>query len=160
MTTPIPSNSITAFRQTTAPVGWTKLTIYDDISIRLSSTGGTAVTDRQSFTTVFSVRTIRGNNASVYTVSPATAGFAPHSHPFTRGGTSVAAGLVSPAPAPTVSIRSFASPTTVTSNPAGGGGAHTHAYTGDYFADATWNGINDEIDFSVQYVDLIIAQRD
>ena len=64
---PMGSGTITAFQQTTAPTGWTKVTTYNDAGFRVVSGTASAVTGATAFSTVFA-QTTTG------TMTPATTG--------------------------------------------------------------------------------------
>lgn len=160
MTTPIPSNSITAFNQTNAPVGWTKLTTHNDIAIRIvSSGGGAAVTNRQSFSTVFANRNIPGTFISSYIINPAVPpGAGAHTHAYWTAPSATAMGPSSLSPAqPARAWSPAGSPASI--SPAGSSSPHTHSTSHTASAPSVWSDTDNNLDFRINYVDVIIAQR-
>jgi hypothetical protein len=125
------TSSITTFQQTAAPTSWTKITTVNDATLRVvsgtASSGGTT-----AFTTVFTSRSVTG---SVDTATLAVANIPAHTHPNATSARNYTGGP-----------GSGITPTTIT-GPAGGGGGHTHPFT----------GINQ--DFAVLYVDIILASK-
>lgn len=159
MTTPIPSNSITAFNQTNAPVGWTKLTNHNDIAIRIvPSAGGASVTNRQSFSTVFANRNIAGSFNSNYSINPAVPpGAGPHTHTITAAPSATSMGPSSTSPVQPA--RAWSPLGSATVSPAGGGSPHTHSATPASSGPSVWSDTDNNIDFRINYIDVIIAQR-
>lgn len=136
------------FRQTAAPVGWTKSTTYNDVALRLISgtitDGGTT-----AFTSVFAARTI------------ATANLPSHSHTFS--GTTSTNGAhthtVSAAISTIDNNASVSNGTTFSSVndlTTSSNGDHTHTYSGT----TSSVGSGTAMDFAVQYADVIIAFKD
>lgn len=160
MSDPIPSNSITAFKQSSAPVGWTKLTTLDDHAIRINSSGaGSAVSNRTPFSTIFSNREIVGTYNSTGTINPATiSGVAPHTHPY-RYGAAYTAGSSSLTPSTPTRLSLTRAATSVGS--AGSNSPHTHTVSPSSSGTSPWTGVVGEnsIDFAINYIDVIIAQR-
>lgn len=162
----IPSSSITKFFMATPPVGWTKLTAgVDDCALRVTAStvtgGGT-----NPFTTAFTSKTASGvRNLTIATDNSIT-GAASHTHAasarYTAGPASKASGptYVKPPtlPAPTQTIHTWpgfhgmSSTTTV-----GGGGGHTHSMSTPAALNSPITGAT--INFSVNYVDVILGQR-
>jgi hypothetical protein len=159
----IPSGSICKFQQTTAPTLWTKLTSYNDYALRVTSgtvgTGGT-----RAFSAVFAnqVSTAGGTLGVVTaTVNPAVGGTVAHQHIGSQ--VNLGAYVYDPAPAtvpsPTVAFGTSGAlpgPTTAV----GGGTAHNHGIT----VPATYTSpsplsASTNADFSIKYVDMILAQR-
>jgi hypothetical protein len=130
----IPSGTLMLFQQTSAPTGWTKQTTHNNKALRVvtgtASSGG--VTD---FTTIFQSRTIGG---TVGDTTLSSAQIASHNHSITYH--SAGTGAV-------VARGTGGSLGSTNTANTGGGGAHTHSFTGN------------ALDFSVQYVDLIIASK-
>jgi hypothetical protein len=164
MATSIPSASICKFQQTSAPTGWTKITSYNDYAIRITSstasTGGT-----RNFTTVFANQapTAGGTMGAVsgVVVNPANAGAVSHAHPgFTLApAPTIAYDPLSPSPSWPAAIGvGGAFPPTTTS--AGGGVAHNHTISvpGPFSSPSALTA-GPGADFSINYVDMIIAQR-
>lgn len=161
----IPTGSICKFQQTNAPINWTKITAYNDYSLRVTndvtSAGGT-----RNFTTVFSNQSpTSGGTLGVVsaTISAAAAGTVSHTHSSTD------AVLQSPSPTSykvdplgavvsTSTLIGSSGTNPGSSSSVGGGGTHSHSisvpstYTSPSPLSAT-------ADFSIKYVDMIIAQR-
>ena len=132
-----PSGTVMLFVQTSAPTGWTKSTAHNNKALRVvsgtASSGGSV-----AFTTAFASQSASGT-VSAHTL--ATTEIPSHTHTFpTRGGTQPSA--------PTPLGFAWNAVFTMTSNATGGGGSHTHGFTGS------------TINLAVQYVDVIIATRD
>jgi plastocyanin len=163
ITTPsIPTGTICKFQQTTAPTLWTKLTSYNDYALRVTSgtvsTGGT-----RAFSAVFAnqVSTAGGTLGTVTaSVDPAVGGTVAHQHIGVQ--VNLGAYVYDPAaltvPSPSVAFGTAGAlpgPTTA----AGGGVAHNHSIT----VPATYNSPTPlsatNADFSIKYVDMILAQR-
>lgn len=138
------SGTLMLFQQTTAPTGWIKQTTHNNKALRVVS-GSASSGGSTTFTSVFTSRTPAGTVAN-HTLT--TAQIPAHSH----------------------QVSSFSSYLTDNNTPesgqwvdwgnnpnaiggalfsfdAGGGEAHSHGFTGT------------EMDFAVQYVDLIIASK-
>jgi hypothetical protein len=136
----IAAGSLMMFQQTNAPVNWTKQTTHNDKSLRVvsgtASSGGTS-----AFTTVFASRTVPGTMGDTTLTTPQIPS---HVHGYSTGTINRQASL-------NPQLRPF-SKVTVTpalnTDPAGGGGTHNHPFTAS------------NMDFAVQYVDVIIAQKD
>jgi chemotaxis response regulator CheB len=124
-------------QQTSAPTGWTKGATHNDKAIRIVtgtvSTGGT-----NAFSTVFASHTPTAPASGAAPLSTAQNG----SHTHSR--TSVAT-VTNTTPA-SLSSGTTAGPTISTGN-AGGGGGHTHSFTGV------------ANNFAVQFVDVIIITK-
>jgi hypothetical protein len=165
ITTPsIPTGTICKFQQTTAPTLWTKLTSYNDYALRVTSgtvsTGGT-----RAFSAVFANQapTAGGTLGAVTGVSinPAVGGTVAHQHIGVQ--VNLGAYVYDPAaltvPSPSVAFGTAGAlpgPTTA----AGGGTAHNHGIT----VPATYTSpsplsASTNADFSIKYVDMILAQR-
>lgn len=157
----IPSTSITKFQQTNAPVGWTKITTYNDCALRVTSgtasTGGT-----RNFTSVLkdlspTISTTVGTISSIV-VNPAVADTKAHTH---QGIISPPGGNYTFEPvfgASSTSIifgagGAFPGPTTAT----GGGAAHNHPNV-TLTSPAPFVKFGSAY-FAITYVDMIIAQR-
>jgi hypothetical protein len=156
-TKPFVTGTSMLFRQTAAPTGWTKVTTYNDYALRIvsgaASTGGSV-----AFTTAFASQSVSGSIANT------TAG-------GTNGSTTLGTGEM-PSHTHTLSGEvQFGSGTsskpgtgetgqpavTFTTNSTGGGGSHTHSFTGTAHNHSfTGTAIN----LAVQYVDVIIANID
>jgi microcystin-dependent protein len=121
------------FAQTSAPTGWTKSTTHDNKALRVvngtASSGGTV-----AFTSAFTSQSVSG---TVGATTLTTAQIPAHTHTFNgsnTGGDTGFTGSGNLAP--------------VASSSTGGGGSHTHSFTGT------------AINLAVQYVDVIIATKD
>lgn len=157
-TKPFVTGTSMLFRQTAAPTGWTKVTTYNDYALRIvsgaASTGGSV-----AFTTAFASQSVSGSIANT------TAG-------GTVGSTTLSTGEM-PSHTHTITIQDlYSSPsssypakgengqptaTSVASNATGGGGSHTHSFSGTAHNHSfTGTAIN----LAVQYVDVIIANID
>jgi hypothetical protein len=138
------------FRQTAAPVGWTKDTTYTDAALRVTSgTISQQSTSGKEFSTLFAARTI------------STANLPSHSHTFsgTTSGQSVDHAHTLPFGLSTGggengsnsgSVGSGSELTTGTSSD------HTHTYSGT----TSSVGSGTAMSFDVNFVDCIIATRD
>lgn len=128
------SGTAMLFQQTTAPTGWTKSTTHNDKALRIvSGTAGTGGT--VAFTSAFTSQSASG---TVGNTTLSTAQIPSHSHTLSTGlnvGTGIRKG------------DTFEG-TTPSTNSTGGGGSHTHSFTGS------------SIDLAVSYVDVIIATKD
>jgi hypothetical protein len=130
----IASGSIMIFAQTSAPAGWTKLTSHNDKALRIVS-GAAGSGGSTAFSTVFSARTISIANMPSHNHAVTDPG---HSHTYDHynyytggaSGTSVWLGNVPQATAASTTGISIQN-----------------------------NGSGAAMDFSVQYVDVILAQR-
>lgn len=125
------------FVQSSAPVGWTKLTTDDNKALRIVS--GTAGTGGSvAFTTAFSSQAISG---TVDGHALTTSEIPSHTHSYTAAG-----GVIGVAAGTNYNV--MWSPGGSTTGAAGSGAAHTHGLT------AT------ALNLAVQYVDAIIAVKD
>ena len=145
-----PSGTKMLFQQTAAPTGWTKDTTHDNKALRVvSGTAGSGGT--MDFTSAFTSRTLTGSTGSTTaggTVGNTTLTIAQipsHAHNFQVGG-SGSGYLVNTAGGSSAFGTSFE----------GGGQPHTHTFTGTSHNHTV--GIIG--DFTVKYVDLIIATKD
>ena len=130
-----PSGTRMLFQQTAAPTGWTKDATHNDKALRVVS-GSVVNGGSVAFTTAFASKAVAGTVDS-HTL---TSGEMPsHVH----GGMG---GLSATSSGGTVSGLNTGSSVATTS--AGGGGGHTHPFTGT------------AINMAVAYVDLIIATKD
>jgi hypothetical protein len=124
------------FQQSTAPTGWTKVTTYDDVALRVvsgtASTGGSV-----AFSTAFASKPITG---SVDATTLSTSEIPSHTHTAGNSGFLSAAKTGS-------TYRNTATGSVAT-GATGGGGSHSHGFTGG------------SINLAVQYVDVIIASKD
>lgn len=132
------SGTVMLFQQTAAPTGWTKSTGTDNAAIRLvSGTVGSGGTE--DFTAAFASQAAGGTVASTTLTTPQIPS---HTHRATR----FKGGPYSPTTGP-YERGNFPDiggpPTTAT----GGGGSHTHSFTGS------------SINLAVKYVDVIVATK-
>jgi hypothetical protein len=152
-----PTGTALLFQQTAAPVGWTKSTTHNDKALRVvsgtASNGGSTV-----FSTVFASKTPSGSvsiSASTGAYTIATADMPSHNHEMAYGSENL--GLGWGQGSTSSSWRQSFNPNTYPrplTSPTGGGGGHSHSVTGS----GTFTG--SALDFSVQYVDTIIATKD
>lgn len=132
-----PAGTRMSFQQTAAPTGWTKDTTHNNKALRLTSgavsSGGTV-----DFSTAFSSRGVAG------TVGETTLSIAQmpiHNHQISHEAGNPGGSLVQ------WYQGTNNTPTTQYTDNTGGGGSHSHTFTGV------------AIDMTVQYVDFIIAQK-
>lgn len=163
----IPSTSITLFRNTTPPTGWTKVTTYNDYALRISTgtvgTGG-SLGFSSVFTSIIPTGIIGTAQAVVGDVTLDTTMIPSHSHTGSRQTSPTAfpnAGAITNSPGPI--NRGFISPPgialgTYTSVNAGGGLSHTHVQP--MTMDSGSPGFTGSaLPMAVKYVDCILAQR-
>jgi hypothetical protein len=124
------------FQQTAAPTGWTKITTFNNAALRVvngaASSGGSV-----AFTSAFSSQAVAGTvGATTLTIDQ----IPNHSHGL-PGYVSIDGGgsFGNPLGSSNIYSSTFG---------AGGGGSHTHSFTGT------------AINLAVQYVDIIIASKD
>lgn len=145
----VPQNSVSVFYQASAPTGWTKSTTHNDKALRVVNGTGGGSGGTSSFTTVFpnSLRPVAVPSVpmtgTVGNTTLTTPQLPSHTHPnggfvgLTPGGGDVgaAAGWTRSAPA---------------TGGEGGGGAHSHPWSGTASFSAN-------IDLRVQYIDVIVC---
>lgn len=153
----IPSGTKMLFRQTSAPTGWTKDTTYNNAAVRIvSGTVSQQTTAGNEFTTLLTSRTIAQANLPSYTL-PETLSVA--SHGTHTHGVSVKAafgvdlGSTGSYSVLLTSSSTLGTATTVTSD---AGGSASHSIAGS----VTSGGSGTALNFDVNYVDVIIAQKD
>lgn len=133
---PFPAGTAMLFIQTAAPTGWTKSTTHNNKALRIvsgaASSGGTV-----AFTTAFAAQSVAG---TVGGTTLTTTQIPSHTHTQGFVATLQAASTCGGSPAATA--------TPSNTGATGGGGSHTHSFTGT------------AIDLAVQYVDAIIATKD
>lgn len=145
----VPQNSVSVFFQSSAPTGWTKSISHNDKTLRVVNGSGGGSGGSSSFTSVFpnSLRPISvasvpmSGTVGNHTLS--TPQLPSHSHP--NGGfvgLSPGGGDVGSAAGWTRS-----SPST---GAEGGGGAHSHPWSGSA-------SFSSSIDLRVQYIDVIVC---
>lgn len=128
-----PTGTVMLFVQTAAPAGWTKSVAHDNKALRVVS-GAAATGGALAFTTAFANRAVGG---AVGDTTLSTAQIPSHTHTVRGGGV----GTTDPY------AGGFNGAATFDSGAAGGGGSHTHSFSGT------------AIDMAVQYVDVIIATK-
>lgn len=161
-TAPVPefaSGTLAVFQQTAAPTGWTKQLTHNNKAFRCvtgtCSSGGSA-----AFTTAFQSQTPSGT-VSVTSVS-GSAGSTTLSNPQIPSHSHSLDTVVGDNGAPTYKLYlrpinpQAPSPITATGGQ-GGGGSHAHPFS---FSSGSGSFSGSAINLAVQYVDLIIAQKD
>ena len=134
----ISSGTLMIFQQTNAPVSWAKSTTDDDSTLRVVS-GTAAPGGTSAFTTVFASRSVP---ETVGDTTLATTQIPSHTHTYSVPPSS---GTFSSNNPPFSFSTMVAYNSNVNSGPTGGSGAHTHPFSGP------------NMDFAVQYIDVIIA---
>lgn len=155
----ISSGSKTVFRQSTALVGWTKITTHNDCLLRIVS-GTASFGGSTAASSIFTSYSVSGS-VSLAT-SPSTVGdttlsstqIPAHSH--TAYFTNVTAPAVRKLGAGNNTISSPLA--TFQTDPAGGGGTHTHSLSVSMSSPGFSS--SDTKNFSVKYIDVILASRD
>ena len=148
----IPAGTVTLFQQTTAPVGWTKLTVHDNKALRLI-TGTAGSGGSVAFTTVFTNQapTITTNTLAGAATTLTGAQLPIHTHLVQTAAGQTWANLSSGVPVlPSTYGAPVPGATTTTSAATGGGTAHTHTITAP---------TSPTVVLAVQYVDLILVQK-
>ncbi len=128
------------FQQTSAPTGWTKQTTHDNKALRVV-TGAVSPGGTFSFSSVFTDRTFGGTVGNTTLSTPQIP-----SHTHTIGDFNQTGSYFGFAEGPPQTVNSLF-PGPGQSGATGGGGSHSHPFTGDV------------ISFAVQYVDLIICSK-
>jgi hypothetical protein len=136
----IPAGATVVFNQANAPTGFTKITLYNDYTLRVVSGTGGATGGAVDFTTAFppAANTTIPVTATVNNLTLTTPQIASHNHPGGGYAPGNDAGPSSPGDRNTVT------------GPTGGDNTHTHP------APAASTSIN----VRVKYVDVILATRD
>jgi hypothetical protein len=136
-TSAIPAGTVMLFWQANAPTGWTKITSQNDKAFRVVSGTGGGTGGSVAFETAFQAHSPSGTtNAIALTVAQMPA------HHHTGAVNSPVAGLQGGA-------QGYVGSTgTVNSAQMGGGGTHSHAFTG--------NSIN----LDVSYINIILCSKD
>jgi hypothetical protein len=164
------SGTVSIFRQSVAPINWTKITAYNDYTIRIvtgtPSTGGSFGFINQVFTSsntssVFSSQT---GTFIITSVSLAPSGIPTpyHEHSLsTRSnpGSYEPGVWASAASGYTVGTSGYS---TKTSGSAGSGVGHTHPFIPNYGSPSQipqGSFVMSTSSFAIQYVDVIMAQR-
>jgi len=164
---PFPSGTRLVFQQTTAPVGWTKVTTDNNKALRLvNGTVGSGGT--QPFTTAFATKAVSGSVSGSVAAHTLTVSQIPaHNHQW-YDGTGSGSGANSTIDfffgTPTSSFNSSGAASGFTGDPdynsyytggvrnLGAASSHNHGWSGTFTGTA--------IDMTVQYVDVIIASKD
>ena len=137
----IPSGSVMLFRQTNAPVGFTKLLTDDDSTLRVTSgtvgTGGSL-----GFTSVFSRTSTDGHSLSESEIPS-------HNHDVTHKDIIVRTG---------VSLNDPWDVGLMSTNAAAWSGSSANPFTSDNTGSG--NSHSHDMDIRVKYVDIIIATKD
>lgn len=161
-----PSGTSMLFMQTAAPTGWTKSTTHDNKALRIvSGTAGSG--GSTSFSSTFTSRTPTGSvntsglSAGATTLS--TSQMPSHVHPLCRAydvgnwngsyGNYNNAGTIGTGHYANIAVTYETGAYTAYMQASGSGGSHSHSMSGS----ATFSG--SAMDFSVQYVDAIIATK-
>ena len=180
-----PSGTKMLFQQTAAPTGWTKVTSgVDNKALRVvSGTAGSGGSN--AFSNTLADRSITANSANTtaggnISVASATTGgtvdnhtlsineIPSHNHELNDTGVWYNAGQGSGGPHPMSRYSNVTTSQTVNTQSRGGGGAHSHGFTGgSHNHNATFSGSAHNhsitvtnLDMAVQYLDVIIAQKD
>lgn len=133
----IPAGSITDWFQAAAPTGWTKITTQNNKAMRVVSGTGGGVGGSVDFTTAFASKAVSG---TVGGTTLTEAQIPAHNHTLSLFETET--GNVGATPGgPSLS------PTVASTGNSGGGGSHTHSFTGT------------AINMAVQYIDMILASK-
>jgi len=137
----IAAGSLMLFQQSTAPINWTKQTTHDNKALRVvtgtATPGGTS-----SFTSIFSPAVPFTGTVGDTTLS--TPQIPIHTH--TIGDFVSSGNYLGFNESPQIPVTTL-HPGNGQSGPAGGGGSHTHPFSGF------------NLDFAVAYVDVIICSK-
>lgn len=163
MTTPsIPSSSITLFNATTAPTGWTQVTTYNDAMLRVTSNSSVSTGGSIGFTSglVNNITATATVSFPSITLSPSTGDIAPHTH---GGGAQITfSGRYGPGTSPAITVfyagGSYTLTGSETATNTGSGTAHSHTAS-QPSSYPTFSVTGETLNFAIQYVDLLIAQR-
>lgn len=141
------SGTALLFQQTAAPTGWTKVTTHNDKALRVVS-GSASSGGSVAFSTAFASQAVSG---SVGATTLDSSQIPAHNHTFTdyyyaEVTGSYSSGLAGSNQGNDYDNSAFGL-SNVTNN-TGGGGSHTHSFTGT------------AINLAVNYVDVIIATKD
>lgn len=137
------SGTVTVFYQSAAPTNWTKVTTHNDKTMRVVSGTGGGSGGSVAFTSVFTSRTFSG---SIGNTTLSTSQIPSHNHntlhtqdiaPWGTGGGSSGKYM----------RTEYLNTDWAYTSSTGGGGSHNHSFSGN------------AIDFSVQYVDVILASK-
>ena len=148
-TSPIPATTVMLFYQSAAPTGWTLVTTQNNKALRVVSSAGGVAGGTTAFSTVFANQTPTiSNTFAVSATTLTTAQMPSHTHagyPATGG-----CAYVSPA-RPYAAWDGVTGPTSDTGLATGGGGSHTHSFSGSATSSA--------VTLNVQYIDIILASK-
>ena len=162
-----PPGTRVLFQQTSAPTGWTKITDYNDRTLRVVN-GTASVGGSSGFSSVFASRTPSGSvsisgvtgsvsvTGSVGGTTLTLAQIPSHTHTQKHGNGLRSAG------GDDGNRSGLGSNAGVETFPAGGGEAHNHSWTqtsGSFSGSASGSFSGSAMDFAVAYVDIIIAQK-
>jgi len=162
----IPSGTNMLFQQTSAPTGFTKLTTHNNKALRVvsgtASTGGT-----NSFTNAFnSSKTVSGTTGtSSVTISGTTASHTLTvdeipSHTHTHPGWRMTEGIRHQDGTDSIPQRGDVGTQTGTYTFSSTGGSQGHTHNISVTSGSHSHSFSDSFNLDVQYVDLIIAQKD
>jgi len=146
----IPSTTKMTFLQASAPTGWTQCVTNTCFAIRIVNTTGGGTGGTVNFTTAFASQAVAGtvSGGAVACTTLSTTQIPSHQHQFTVGGTTPGTTYVP------LQTRYNNCPTTFTGPvaAAGGGSAHTHAFTQPSFSGTA-------INLAVKYINAIVATK-
>lgn len=135
----IPSGTVMLFYQAAAPTGWTQVTTQNNKALRVVSGTGGGTGGSVNFTTAFASQSVAG---TVGATTLATTQIASHQHGLPTGiNRNTNNSVAFPA------MATARDSPTLNSDATGGGGSHTHTFTGT------------AINLAVQYIDVIIASK-
>jgi hypothetical protein len=151
-TSPIPAGSVMLFYQSAAPTGWTQVTTLNDYDLRLVSGAGGTTGGTTAYSTVFANQTVSTTvSGTTGATTLALSQIASHNHATTGlqdGGTTTNTGgfyyySVSRAGTDVIGTASVISE--------GGGGSHTHSFSG--------SGTSSAVTLNVRYANIIICSK-
>lgn len=158
----IASGSLTLFKQTTPPAGWTKITTYNDYTLRVVSgsvSSGGDTNFSTLFTSVTPSGTISGTGpSSTGATTLSTSQLPSHTHSLYNINSNPTIVLRIRQPEPSgPQIQSRQPAVTIQTGSAGGGAAHSHTFS----LSVTAPGFTgDTLSIAIKYVDIILAERD
>jgi hypothetical protein len=161
----IPTGSISVFQQTAAPTNWTKITTYNNYTLRLVN-GSVTTGGSVAFPSVFTSFPVSGTSTAVTgitsgatTLTVPTISAHQHASAQRNTGPSVITGS-RPAINPLgVTVATYPASGTIGGGTTGamdvaGGGSHSHTFTG-----STGSLTGSAVPFAIAYVDVILASR-
>lgn len=160
----INSGSITLFKQTTPPTGWTKLTAVNDYTLRVvSGTVGTGGT--KSFSSTFSPTIPTGSiggSGTTGATALTSAELPSHNHSYTYIAapiwpTTTGVNLASPAGSAWAVTSPRSSSFSYNMTNVGSNGTHSHPIS---ISVSSPGFTGSELNLDLKYVDMILAQRD